>query len=396
MFKKPLKALNTNGDASAPTSSPPSSLHSTAKQQNGEINANSTNNGISSNENAKPLAIKKSNSKQAISNTVNSDVSKPIKIQQQASPKHNNETQKKPTTAKPQPPNKKLTNSTSIGSNMNSAANGSTVVAHLSAAISNGSITTTTQVNNKPQQKATTSTLTKTNSNTHLDQINKNTIVKRNKKPSDKTTPMADDTSTINKANDLEVNPNDNKVEEVTLAKSSKSSSTNSSSSNLTELSKQIVAPVVESCLTQLKTDEIEQQQPTEARLDEEITKTSTNQPTNRVNSLTTEEEEYKKKLEEKRRVFLEKAAKEAEIERLKQEVIRLEEEKLRKEEEERERLFEEEQLRLHQIAREQEDERLRLAIEQNERFESEKRAKEENEKRMVSHNFILLFVKDD
>ena len=99
-------------------------------------------------------------------------------------------------------------------------------------------------------------------------------------------------------------------------------------------------------------------------------------------------EEEYKRKLEEKRREAREKAAKEAELERQRQEQIRLEEERKQREEEELERLAEEEELRLNKLAREQEEERLRLAIEQNEKLEAERRLKEENERKAVSASY--------
>lgn len=113
-----------------------------------------------------------------------------------------------------------------------------------------------------------------------------------------------------------------------------------------------------------------------------------------KISILSQEEEEYKKKLEEKRREAREKAAKEAEIERQRQEAIRVEEEKRKKEEEELERIAEEEQLRLHQLAREQEEERLRLAIEQNERIENERRLKEELEKKQVCFQFDKCLLK--
>ena len=100
-----------------------------------------------------------------------------------------------------------------------------------------------------------------------------------------------------------------------------------------------------------------------------------------------TEEEEYKKKLEEKRREAREKAAKEAELERQRLELIRLDEEKRQREEEEQERLAEEEFLHLNRLAREQEETRLRNAIELNERLENERRLKEENERKLKEQN---------
>jgi len=97
---------------------------------------------------------------------------------------------------------------------------------------------------------------------------------------------------------------------------------------------------------------------------------------------LTPEEEEYKRKLDEKRREAREKAAKEAELERLRQEELRRQEDELAKKQEELERLADEEEMRWHEMASRQEEERLRLAIFENEKLENERRLKEETERK--------------
>ena len=109
------------------------------------------------------------------------------------------------------------------------------------------------------------------------------------------------------------------------------------------------------------------------------------------IKAISTEEEIYKKKLEEKRREAREKAAKEAELERIRQEELQKQEEERLLLEEELQRKSEEEEIKFQLIAAEQEKERLRLAIEEQERLEAERKAKEESERKAVNNFLIFL-----
>ena len=191
LFKKPLKTISLNND-SLPVTTTKSETTSSKSHNTGDHQHSATN----ENANSKPLAIKKSVSKQAISNTLNSDLAKPANLAKTAaSPKHiSSEVAAAPTNTNlkkaAKQPAKKLTNSTSIGSSMNTAAtsmlsgvngsnNATNIVAHVSAAISNGAISSAASTKTK-------TSLTKTNSTTQIDQIRvaSNTITKRtNKKP---------------------------------------------------------------------------------------------------------------------------------------------------------------------------------------------------------------------
>ncbi|XP_050394859.1 ensconsin isoform X11 [Patella vulgata] len=90
--------------------------------------------------------------------------------------------------------------------------------------------------------------------------------------------------------------------------------------------------------------------------------------------------EDYKARLAERRRLAREKAEKEAEEERRKQEIFQLQEEERQRQEEEEQRKMEEEALRLAEEARKIEEERLQKAIEAEEkrREEEAKRLEEE------------------
>lgn len=144
-------------------------------------------------------------------------------------------------------------------------------------------------------------------------------------------------------------------------------------------------APVVESRPKEVV--EVVQQKPVEVTQPKEVEALAVNPLENAdmtssmmSKSRITTEEEAKAKIAERRRLAREEAEKQAELERKRIEEEEEAERQKQVEEEERQRIFEQDTIRLAEEQRRVEDERLQQAIEENQKREEEERKRKEEE----------------